>query len=76
MSENSTHNRRTFLAGAGLVAAGAAVAANAQEADHSHHGKSGFTPARHAEDSWMDELGGVHRAFVDWLQRCYVGEIR
>ena len=60
MSENPSHNRRKFLAGAGLVAAGAAVAANAQEAGH-----SGFTPARHAEDSWMDEMGGTHRAFVD-----------
>jgi len=60
MSENPSHNRRKFLAGAGLVAAGAAVAANAQEAAH-----SGFTPARHAEDSWMDEMGGTHRAFVD-----------
>lgn len=60
MSENPSHNRRQFLAGAGLVAAGAAVAANAQEAAH-----SGFTPARHAEDSWMDEMGGTHRAFVD-----------
>lgn len=60
MSENQTHNRRKFLAGAGLVAAGAAVAANAQEA-----GDSGFTPARHAEDSWMDEMGGVHRVFLD-----------
>jgi len=66
MSADQTHNRRKFLAGAGLVAAaGAAVAANAQEAGHSHHGNSGFTPARHAEDSWMDEMGGVHRAFVD-----------
>jgi len=60
MSENLTHNRRKFIAGAGLVAAGAAVSASAQEI-----GNSGFTPARHAEDSWMDEMGGVHRAFVD-----------
>jgi intracellular sulfur oxidation DsrE/DsrF family protein len=65
MSENLNRNRRGFLAGAGLVAAGAAVAANAQEIGHSHHGSSGFTPARHAEDSWMDEMSGIHRAFVD-----------
>ncbi|MFT4861890.1 MAG: intracellular sulfur oxidation DsrE/DsrF family protein [Pseudohongiellaceae bacterium] len=65
MSENLTHNRRKFLAGAGLIAAGAAAAANAQEAGHSQHDNSGFTPARHAEDSWMDEMGGVHRAFID-----------
>jgi len=65
MSENPSQNRRKFLAGAGLVAAGVAVTANAQETGHSHHGNSGFTPARHAEDSWMDEMGGVHRAFVD-----------
>ena len=65
MSKNQTHNRRKFLAGAGVVATVAAVAANAQEAGHSHHGNSGFTPARHAEDSWMDEMGGIHRVFVD-----------
>jgi len=65
MSEKVIHNRRKFLAGAGLVAAGAAAAASAQEAGHSHHGDSGFMPARHAEDSWMDEMGGIHRAFVD-----------
>lgn len=65
MSEKQTQNRRTFLAGASLAAAGVAVTATAQEASHSHHGSSGFTPARHVEDSWMDEMGGVHRAFVD-----------
>ena len=63
MSENQTKNRRNFLAGVGLAAAGATVAASANAA--SSGGGSGFTPARHAEDSWMDELGGSHRAFVD-----------
>lgn len=65
MSKNSNSNRRRFLAGAGLVAAGAAAAANAQQANPFKDSKSGFTPARHVEDAWMDELGGVHRAFVD-----------
>ena len=63
MSDNQSKNRRSFLAGVGLAAAGATVAAGANAA--SSGGGSGFTPARHAEDSWMDELDGIHRAFVD-----------
>lgn len=52
--------RRSLLTGMGAVAAGAvtgATVANAQE--------SGFTPARHDSDAWMDELPGQHRAWID-----------
>ncbi len=67
MSNNSdnTRNRRRFLTGVGVVATTAALArgASAQEHDHAQH--HGFTPARHAEDAWMDEKPGSHRIFVD-----------
>ena len=62
MKKNNPMKRRRFLAGAGLAAAGATVVATAQA--ETGNGSS-FTPQRHAEDSWMDELGVSHRAFVD-----------
>jgi hypothetical protein len=55
--------RRWFLGSIGAVAAGAAVASAASNAAQSP--AAGFTPARHALDSWMDEMPGVHRAFLD-----------
>jgi len=56
--------RRRFLTGVGVVATGATLAATAQASSH-HHGESGFTPARHDNDAWLDELGSTHRAFID-----------
>ena len=53
MKKNNPMKRRRFLAGAGLAAAGATVVAKAQA--ETGNGSS-FTPQRHAEDSWMDEL--------------------
>lgn len=66
MSENSkiVTPRRRFLTGVGVVATGATLAATAQAASH-HRGGDGFTPARHDNDAWMDQLGGTHRAFID-----------
>ncbi|MGI9261969.1 MAG: hypothetical protein ACR2QR_08035 [Woeseiaceae bacterium] len=52
--------RRSLLTGMGAAAAGIAAGstvANAQE--------SGFTPARHDGDAWMDELPGQHRTWID-----------
>jgi len=65
MSEDSTilTRRRRFLTGMGVVATGATLAATARSAEH--HGGTGFTPARHELDSWMNEMDGIHRAFVD-----------
>ena len=54
--------RRRFLAGAGLAAAGASAIATTQ-AETSN--ESSFTPQRHSEDRWMDELGINHRVFTD-----------
>jgi len=65
MSEQQSSSRRNFLVGAGLVAAGATVTASTRATAQSQQNKPRFTPARHAEDSWMDELGRDHRAFVD-----------
>lgn len=65
MSDKQTSKRRDFLTNVGLAAAGATVAAGASAASKSSTGGSGFVPERHPEDSWMEELGGKHRAFVD-----------
>lgn len=65
MSKSQTENRRKFLAGAGALAAGAAVSSNAQEAGRYQNGASEFVPQRHEEDAWMGELGSQHRAFID-----------
>ena len=64
MKKNSPMKRRRSLAGAGPAAAGASVVATAQA--ETGNGSS-FTPQRHSEDRWMDELGISHRVFVDPL---------
>lgn len=56
--------RRWFLGSLGAVAAGAAVVSSAGNAQSSTPAKA-FTPARSAEDDWMDQIPGVHRAFLD-----------
>jgi len=65
MNEDSKilSKRRRFLTGIGVVATGATLAASTNAA--AQRSQSGFTPARHSLDSWMDELGGIHRAFID-----------
>ncbi|MCB1671036.1 MAG: hypothetical protein R3F41_08390 [Gammaproteobacteria bacterium] len=69
MSEDSKllTRRRRFLTGVGVVATGATLAATARAAEnHQHHHEgSGFTPARHELDAWMDVPGVTHRAFID-----------
>jgi hypothetical protein len=59
-------DRRSFLTrlGAGVTVAGGALAsgvsiANAQSASAS------FSPARHAQDDWMDKIPGKHRFVFD-----------
>jgi len=59
-------NRRRFLTGMGVVATTATLATAARAAEnHNHDEHHGFTPARHPEDSWMGDMPGVHRAFID-----------
>ena len=55
-------NRRSLLAG--LAAAAAAVTAAARPA-RAQSAASGFSPARHEADRWLDQLRGTHRVFVD-----------
>lgn len=56
--------RRWFLGSLGAVAAGAAVVSSAGNAQSSSPARA-FTPARHAGDDWMEQMPGVHRAFID-----------
>lgn len=67
MSEDQHQNirRRRFLTGAGLAVAGASIVASASAVAQTGRSPSGFIPERHPTDSWMDALGGKHRAFVD-----------
>jgi len=53
--------RRSLITGIGVAAAGLTFGASAVNAQTS----SGFRPAHHAQDAWMDELSGSHRVFVD-----------
>ncbi|ALO45960.1 hypothetical protein [Pseudohongiella spirulinae] len=55
--------RRTLLAGMGVMAA-AGLATGSSPAS-AQTPSSGFQPARHDQDKWMDELPGNHRVFVD-----------
>ncbi len=61
---NNLTPRRRFLTGVGIVATGATLAATAK-ADNHQQNASGFVPARHDNDTWMDELGSMHRVFID-----------
>jgi hypothetical protein len=64
-TDKTTLGRRSLLttlsvaAVAGLAASASAVPAQAQPQ------ASGFQPARHDKDAWLNELPGSHRVFVD-----------
>lgn len=60
----NTTDRRTLLTSLG-VAAVAGMAASAPTQAAQTRREEGFQPARHAKDSWMGELAGSHRAFID-----------
>ena len=53
--------RRSIITGIGVAAASITLGASAPKAQPS----SGFQPARHRLDAWLDELPGSHRVFVD-----------
>lgn len=54
--------RRSVVAGFGAAAAaGLAVGADRARAQTA----TGFRPARHGLDAWLDRLGGNHRVFID-----------
>jgi hypothetical protein len=54
--------RRSLVTGMGIAAVG--LAAGATRADAQTAG-SGFQPARHRLDGWLDALPGTHRIFID-----------
>ena len=57
---NGIIDRRSVLTGIGIAAAAAAGGASTAQA-----AGSGFEPTRHAEDVWLDQMEGGHRAFLD-----------
>lgn len=64
--EDNVLDRRALVAGVGVAVAGlvaSASSARAQTAPRQSNGR--FEPARHRLDSWLDELPGVHRIFID-----------
>lgn len=65
--KKSTQSRRAMLSAVSAAAAGVALAttpARAKAASASS-APAAFTPARHKEDAWFDELPGKHRVFID-----------
>lgn len=56
--------RRSVITGLGVAGAGLAFGA-AAHAQTARGRATGFQPARHDLDAWMDELSGTHRIFVD-----------
>jgi len=59
-------DRRSFLTqlGAGVTVAGAALASGTSVASAKSSSAS-FSPARHAQDDWMDKIPGKHRLVFD-----------
>ena len=55
--------RRSIITGFGAAAAGLALVS--QTACAQSGGATGFQPARHEADTWMDRLPGRHRVFID-----------
>jgi hypothetical protein len=61
MSE-AMNTRRSLMTGLGAAAAAAVLVPTTAGAQS---GASTFRPTRHKQDSWMDELKGQHRVFID-----------
>src|SRR5207237_10579337 len=59
--------RRSFLThlGAGVTAAGAAMTSGVSLAPAQSTGSGPWSPARHAQDDWFDEVPGKHRLLFD-----------
>ena len=58
----ATKTRRALMASLGTAAAAAVLVPTTAAAQS---GAGAFRPARHKQDSWMDELKGQHRVFID-----------
>ncbi|MGD8340068.1 MAG: hypothetical protein PVH89_04765 [Gammaproteobacteria bacterium] len=60
-----TTARRSLVTGMSVAVAGLAAGAVAGKANAQRRRGSGFEPARHELDAWLDEAKGGHRIFVD-----------
>jgi hypothetical protein len=60
--DNGAVPRRSLVAGMGIAVAGLAASGTTARAQTS---TSGFQPARHRLDAWLDALPGTHRVFID-----------
>jgi hypothetical protein len=67
LTEADMTSRRWFLSRLGISAStlGAAFGFAAPPARAQSASDSRFQPARHAQDDWLDQLPGTHRAFFD-----------
>ena len=66
-SDNKTEHasaRRSLVTGMGVAVAGLAASAVADTAT-AQSSRTGFEPARHELDAWLDQARGGHRIFVD-----------
>jgi hypothetical protein len=59
---DAMNTRRSLMTGLGAAAAAAVLVPTGAGAQS---GVSTFRPTRHSQDSWMDELKGQHRVFID-----------
>jgi hypothetical protein len=70
--------RRSFLSRLGAAAAAVgsafAVGGEARAAEPSRTPQGGWSPARHPQDDWLDELPGKHRFFFDAITPNGTGE--
>jgi hypothetical protein len=68
MEREDTLKRRSLIVGMGAAAAGFSIGASAacaQTPPAASESTTGFVPARHEQDEWMNALPGQHRVFVD-----------
>lgn len=68
--------RRSFLSrlGAGLAAVGAAFVPAAAARGGETQGAPRWSPARHAQDEWLEQVPGKHRFFFDAISPTGAGE--
>ena len=66
MNDRPDNVRRSVMAGLGVAAAGLTLSATAARAQTTApRAATGFEPARHTLDAWLDQMPGTHRVFID-----------
>lgn len=66
--------RRSFLSQVGTAGAAAAAVGLTLPAPVAAQTGAAFTPARHAQDDWMDSIPGKHRLYLDALSGAGAGD--